>query len=53
MPDICVICWVKKIAELASERAGSEIAIAPEGFSEKIEKLLDTVSHATETPLFS
>ncbi len=41
---------VQKIAELASERAGSEIAIAPEGFSEKIEKLLDTVSHATETP---
>ena len=41
----------QKIAELASERAGSEIAIAPEGFSEKIEKLLDTVSHATETPL--
>jgi flagellar assembly protein FliH len=40
----------QKIAELASERAGSEIAIAPEGFSEKIEKLLDTVSHATETP---
>ena len=41
----------QKIAELASERAGSEIAIAPEGFSEKIEKLLDTVSYATETPL--
>ena len=41
----------QKIAEIASERAGSEIAIAPEGFSEKIEKLLDTVSHATETPL--
>ena len=41
----------QKIAELASERAGSEIAIAPEGFSEKIEKLLDTVSHATEIPL--
>lgn len=40
----------QKIAEIASERAGSEIAIAPEGFSEKIEKLLDTVSHATETP---
>ena len=40
----------QKIAELASERAGSEIAVAPEGFSEKIEKLLDTVSHATETP---
>ena len=41
----------QKIAELASERAGSEIAIAPEGFSEKIEKLLDMVSHAAETPL--
>ena len=41
----------QKIAEIASERAGSEIAIAPEGFSEKIEKLLDTVSHATETPI--
>lgn len=40
----------QKIAELASERAGSEIAVAPEGFSEKIEKLLDTLSHATETP---
>ena len=40
----------QKIAEIASERAGSEIAIAPEGFSEKIEKLLDTLSHATETP---
>ena len=40
----------QKIAEIASERAGSEISIAPEGFSEKIEKLLDTVSHATETP---
>ena len=40
----------QKIAEIASKRAGSEIAIAPEGFSEKIEKLLDTVSHATETP---
>ena len=40
----------QKIAEIASERAGSEIAIAPEGFSEKIEKLLDTVSFATETP---
>ena len=41
----------QKIAEIASERAGSEIAIAPEGFSEKIEKLLDTVSYATETPI--
>ena len=41
----------QKIAEIASERAGSEIAIAPEGFSEKIEKLLNTVSYATETPI--
>ena len=41
----------QKIAEIASERAGGD-AIAPEGFSEKVRKALDTVSYATEAIIF-